>query len=85
MGRIREPYVNLRCDLEGPIAQRFLWLKQAFGLETNAEIVRLAIKVASDAILNDAPNTPTPTKRTDWGTLGISPTGAWQGPESGAE
>ena len=65
----REPYVNLRCDLEGPVAERFLALKQAFGLETNAEVVRLAVKVASDAILTDLPEIPTSTRRADWEAL----------------
>jgi len=31
MARLREPYVNLRCDLEGPVAERFLALKQKLG------------------------------------------------------
>jgi hypothetical protein len=46
-----QPFVSLRCDLQGEVAVKFEECKRALGLETNAELVRLLVSLCYPAIV----------------------------------
>jgi hypothetical protein len=46
-----EPLVSLRCDLIGPIGKKFLEVKEACGLDTNAEVLRLLVSIGHQSLV----------------------------------